>query len=209
MRKNRIKSNIWQITLQPKTDTNRLTSIRYIAEWSVKWEIHRKRELIQCKRCQRFKHSASNCMLPYRCVKCINTHEPGKCPIDVSDNKTKPCCVNCKGEHTANNARLCPIFKRQLELIEDKKRPNQNKKETVSSAAPSKSTQRQNNNQTYASTVNQNHQQQQLLQQQQQQQQRKQQQQSVNKQFSTHDIKQIIDDNQKSMRELMQSFFEQ
>lgn len=56
MRKNNIKSNIWQITLQPKTDTNTLTNIRYIAEWSVKWELQRKRTLIQCRRCQRFQH---------------------------------------------------------------------------------------------------------------------------------------------------------
>lgn len=77
MRKNNIKSNIWQVTLQPKTDTNTLTNIRYIAEWSVKWKLQRKRDITQCRRCQRFNHSASNCTLPYRCVKCISTHEPG------------------------------------------------------------------------------------------------------------------------------------
>lgn len=123
MRKNKITSNIWQITLQPKTDTNTVLGIRYIAEWSVKWEVMRKPTITQCRRCQRFNHSASNCTLPYRCVKCANTHNPGECPIDRNTNKTKPTCVNCKGEHTANNARLCPTFKKQLDIKEQKKQP--------------------------------------------------------------------------------------
>lgn len=106
MRKNGIKSNIWQITLQPKTDTNAILNIRYIAEWSVKWEIMKKPQVTQCRRCQRFNHSSSNCSLPYRCVKCVSTHEPGKCSLDTNNNKVKPKCVNCLGEHTANNARI-------------------------------------------------------------------------------------------------------
>lgn len=125
MRKNNIKSNIWQITLQPKTDTNTILNIKYIAEWSVKWDIMRKPTITQCRRCQRFNHSASNCTLPYRCVKCINKHNPGECPLDKNTNRTKPTCINCKGEHTANNARLCPAFKKQLDLKEQKKQQKQ------------------------------------------------------------------------------------
>lgn len=196
MRKNNVKSNIWQVTLQPKTDTNTLTNIRYIAEWSVKWELQRKRAITQCRRCQRFNHSASNCTLPYRCVKCINTHAPGECPIDSSDNKTKPCCVNCKGEHTANNARLCPYFKRQLEIKTTKSKQTQSKKNHASSNQPIQPPQK--NTQTYASAVSSNHQQRKP---------------STNKtsshqQYTHYDIKLILEENQKSMRDLMQSVFE-
>lgn len=122
MRKNNITSNIWQITLQPKTDINTILNIRYVEQWSVKWEMMKKPLITQCRRCQRFNHSASNCTLPFRCVKCTNDHKPGECPLDASDNKTKPTCVNCKGEHTANNARICAAFKRQLEIKEQKKK---------------------------------------------------------------------------------------
>lgn len=125
MRKNNIISNVWQITLQPKTDTSTIFKIRYIAEWTVKWELMRKPAITQCRRCQRFNHSASNCTLPYRCVKCINEHSPGECPLDSNNNKTKPTCTNCKGEHTANNARLCPAFKKQLEIKEQRKQTKQ------------------------------------------------------------------------------------
>ncbi|KAI4473877.1 hypothetical protein M0802_015898 [Mischocyttarus mexicanus] len=34
---------------------------------------------MQCRRCQRFGHSVSNCDLEYRCVKCREEHEPGEC----------------------------------------------------------------------------------------------------------------------------------
>lgn len=121
MRKSGIQSNIWQIVLLPKTDINTIFNIKYVAEWSVKWQIMRKPAIVQCKRCQRLNHSASNCTLPYRCVKCTDIHEPGKCPYDNNRNKTKPKCVNCNGEHTANNAALCPLFKKEMRLREEKK----------------------------------------------------------------------------------------
>lgn len=198
MRKNKIKSNIWQITLQPKTDTNTLTSIRYIAEWSVKWELQRKHTLTQCRRCQRFNHSASNCTLPFRCVKCTNTHEPGKCPLDSNDNKTKPSCVNCKGEHTANNARLCPVFKRQLEIKESKAKQNKKTKESATRSIHTHKSKHQHNDQTYANVTSNTTQQ-------------RQQQTNTsnqNKQNSQNDIKKLIEENQKVMHNMMQSIFD-
>lgn len=121
MRKNNLTSNIWQIVLKPNTDLKLIFNIKYVAEWSVKWELMRKRAIIQCKRCQRLNHSSSNCKLPFRCVKCTNKHEPGDCPCDSSINTTKPKCVNCDGEHTANNATLCPAFKKEMQIREERK----------------------------------------------------------------------------------------
>lgn len=128
MRKSGIQSNIWQIVLLPKTDINTIFNIKYVAEWSVKWQIMRKPAIVQCERCQRLNHSASNCTLPYRCFKCTDIHEPGKCPYDNNRNKTKPKCVNCNGEHTANNAALCPLFKKEMRLREEKKQNKNTKK---------------------------------------------------------------------------------
>lgn len=116
MRQNKTDSNIWQIILKPNTNTNKLFEIKTIDYWSVKWEYMKKPKLIQCKRCQRYRHSASNCTLPYRCVKCLEPHEPGNCPSNTSKNTIKPVCVNCKGEHTANNIRECPVYKRTISL---------------------------------------------------------------------------------------------
>lgn len=126
MRKNNIKSNLWLIVLQPNTDTNELFKIRAIDRAIVKFEFLRKPKVIQCKRCQRFNHSASNCSLPYRCVKCTDNHEPGKCTSQTKKNKFKPKCVNCQGDHTANDAANCPAFKKVIELRESKKKDSSN-----------------------------------------------------------------------------------
>lgn len=128
MRKNGMKSNLWLIVLQPNTDTAELFKIKSIESAIVKFEFLRKPTVIQCRRCQRFNHSASNCSLPYRCVKCTNVHEPGKCSSEAKGNKFKPKCVNCQGNHTANDAANCPEFKRVIELRtnkhKDKSKPN-------------------------------------------------------------------------------------
>lgn len=120
MRKNNAKSNLWLIVLQPNTDTRELFKIRAIDHAIVKFEFLRKPTVIQCRRCQRFNHSASNCSLPYRCVKCTNTHEPGKCPSTTKKNKFKPKCVNCLGNHTANDAANCEVFKKVIASKETK-----------------------------------------------------------------------------------------
>lgn len=114
MRHNKIKSNLWLITLQPNTDTNELFKIKAIEHAIIKWEFLKKPKIMQCKRCQRLFHSASNCKLEYRCVKCIEQHEPGQCKID-GNNKLKPKYVNCKGEHTANDFKNCPYFQKAIE----------------------------------------------------------------------------------------------
>lgn len=121
MRKNNSNSNLWLIVLQPNTDTKELFKIKAIDHAIVKFEFMRKPKVIQCRRCQRFNHSASNCRLPYRCVKCTNTHEPGQCPSTTMKNKFKPKCVNCNGNHTANDATTCDIFKKVIASKESKK----------------------------------------------------------------------------------------
>lgn len=138
----------------------------------------RKPALTQCKKCQRFFHAASQCHMPYRCVKCAENHAPGCCPLDQSNNKTKPKCVNCKGEHTANDAKQCPAFQRAIKLSNERKeknaKPNQTKRNEKYTQQPSQASstnqqqpraqqhQQQTRTQqpsTYAAAVNSNNQQ--------------------------------------------------
>lgn len=204
MKKNNITSNIWQITLQPKTDINKVLNIRYIEQWSVKWETMKKRQITQCRRCQRFNHSASNCTLAFRCVKCTNEHKPGECPLDSSNNKTKPTCVNCKGEHTANNARLCPAFRKQIEIKEQKKKPNQhsatvtrNEKYTTTNNHNTK--QHANTKMSYTET---------LKQQQSKQTELRSMTDTLNNNKNNKNIQQILEENQQSMRNMLNTFME-
>jgi hypothetical protein len=73
----------------------------------------------QCHRCQRFGHSANNCSLPFRCVKCLETHEPGQCARKTRDGL--PSCVNCQVEGHASNSTTCPAYKKHVEVITAKK----------------------------------------------------------------------------------------
>lgn len=100
MRKNKVASSIWHLVLQPNTDTKELFKKKNIGPHIVKYEFMRKPALTQCKKCQRFFHAASQCYMPYRCVKCTDKHNPGNCPLDQSNNKLKRKCVNCNGYWT-------------------------------------------------------------------------------------------------------------
>jgi hypothetical protein len=74
----------------------------------------------QCHRCQRFGHSANNCALSFRCVKCLETHEPGQCARTTREGL--PSCVNCGAEGHASNSTTCPAYQRHVESIAAKKR---------------------------------------------------------------------------------------
>lgn len=84
-----------------------------------------------CKRCKLWGHTASSCGRQFRCGRCLETHEPGatKCARqDLSIGTPK--CVNCRGDHAANNTQ-CPAYseyvtnlerRRQRQLTTNKRR---------------------------------------------------------------------------------------
>lgn len=53
-------------------------------------------------------HSAKNCGLDFKCVKCTASHAPGQFPRTSREGNAK--CVNCDGDHPANS-RQCQAFK--------------------------------------------------------------------------------------------------
>jgi hypothetical protein len=73
----------------------------------------------QCHRCQRFGHAANNCALPFRCVKCLDSHEPGKCARTTREGAAS--CVNCQAEGHASNSTSCPAYQKHVDLIAAKK----------------------------------------------------------------------------------------
>ncbi|KAG5681565.1 hypothetical protein PVAND_010984 [Polypedilum vanderplanki] len=100
------------------------SSYRVIDSIYVRWELldKKKKTHVQCSKCRRWGHTQANCGYKPRCIKCINDHEPGKCPrtsrIDTEDCKVT--CVNCNGNHPANS-RICPEFTKYLMNIENSK----------------------------------------------------------------------------------------
>lgn len=85
------------VQISADSDTKQLKNIRGILYRCVKWEPLKKPEIQQCRNCQGFFHSASNCFLQPRCVKCNQSHEIGKCEIssDTENDRDKLFCVLC------------------------------------------------------------------------------------------------------------------
>lgn len=82
----------------------------------------RKPKITQCRRCQSFFHSASNCYLPPRCVKCKETHEIGKCTLnDVpKEERNKIFCVLCSKYGHPASYKGCEKYKELQEKLRAK-----------------------------------------------------------------------------------------
>lgn len=97
---------IWLIQLNPGSDAQALLKTRCILNQIVKFEVKKQSRIPQCKNCQKFGHTASNCNRRYRCVKCVGDHRPRECPLNELRNNSavplKPKCVNCGGDHAAS-----------------------------------------------------------------------------------------------------------
>ena len=58
-----------------------------------------KKEIVQCKRCQRYGHTQKYCNHNFRCVKCAGSHPTDQC---TKSPETPAKCIHCQGEHPAN-----------------------------------------------------------------------------------------------------------
>lgn len=67
----------------------------------------KKKEIIQCIRCQAYGHSKTYCFKPYFCVKCGEPHNTKDC--NKSSN-TPARCALCNGNHPANY-KGCTVYK--------------------------------------------------------------------------------------------------
>lgn len=111
----------WLVQLEPQSDVNSLLSMKYFLNQKVKFERLKGGRVLQCRRCQRFGHSAGNCNLKFRCLKCLEKHDPGQCKnnLNTDENGSSPpaSCVNCGATGHPANYRGCPKY---AELIKKK-----------------------------------------------------------------------------------------
>lgn len=110
---NKISTDNFIVKFPNDFDVYKALDIKYICLQKVHWERFKMNGVAQCKRCQGFKHVAKNCCKLYKCVKCLEVHEPGAC-ARIDRNEGTPKCVNCKGDHPANY-KNCPVFKDVLQ----------------------------------------------------------------------------------------------
>ena len=64
--------------------------------------------VVQCYNCLRYGHVSNQCRSKVRCNKCGNEHKSEEC-----NSINPPCCIFCKGNHSALNHKDCPEFAKQ------------------------------------------------------------------------------------------------
>lgn len=122
---NNILLPIFIVQLRPGSNPGKLKEIKYINYQVVRWEKLIKKDSVQCKRCQRVGHAASNCSMNYRCVKCNEGHGPGECAVPkISNEIEKLFCVNYNSYGHPESYRGCPIIAANKNKIKEKGKLN-------------------------------------------------------------------------------------
>lgn len=94
----------------------------------------KRKRLTQCKRCQSYGHTASNCRRPYRCVKCLDTtHKWGECKRNSHDDQVA--CILCGLTGHPANSTKCTKYIEQVNKINNQKK-HQVPRQFVSTPAP-------------------------------------------------------------------------
>lgn len=105
---------VFYVDLEPKPNNKAIFDVKYLNNMKITFEApYKKKEIIQCKRCQRFGHSKNQCFRPYRCVKCGSAHPTTTC---TKKPDTEATCANCDEKHPASY-KGCKMYKQYRERI--------------------------------------------------------------------------------------------
>lgn len=109
---NKKKPSLYHFTVQitNESNLNNLVKIKNLLNHEIEWQKPYKQLVFQCSNCQRVGHGSINCHLGYRCVKCAESHGPGKCTV-ATDNKENFKCANCLATGHAASYKGCPYLK--------------------------------------------------------------------------------------------------
>ena len=80
---------IYIVKVSPNSNIGKLLKVNRLNYFKISWEKIRKNDVTQCHKYQRIGHTAQNCKLNCRCVKCTEPHGPGKCKIKKRKRSTQ------------------------------------------------------------------------------------------------------------------------
>lgn len=116
------RMNLFFINIEAKDNNKKILEVRALCHQLVRIETARKsQDLVQCRRCQEFGHTAKYCRRPFRCVSCGKDHKSSECTRSKDELAT---CIHCQGAHPAN-FRGCEFF-----IAYEKKTRPKGKKQT-------------------------------------------------------------------------------
>ncbi|GFS81895.1 nucleic-acid-binding protein from transposon X-element [Trichonephila clavipes] len=96
------------VILPRNTENLTIFDIKHVGHMQVKIEGYSVKGTTQCFNCNDFFHTAANCHMPPRCLKCGKEHLTKNC--DIKERQDNPFCINCETYgHTACYTK-CPKF---------------------------------------------------------------------------------------------------
>ncbi|GFU82431.1 nucleic-acid-binding protein from transposon X-element [Trichonephila clavipes] len=98
---------VFLITLPRNIDNAKIFKVDKLANITVTVEGYESKGITQCYKCQKFNHTASNCHIKPRCLKCGEAHQTAQCLIQKVENLY---CINCKTYGHMANYSKCPLF---------------------------------------------------------------------------------------------------
>ena len=98
-----------------------LYKIKTVYYQKISWEKLIKKDISQCRNCQMIGHVASNCNMPYQCVKCKEGHGPGECGLKNDTLNSQLFCILCQKYGHPASYQGCPKIKEIKKKIQEKK----------------------------------------------------------------------------------------
>lgn len=140
------QSSLFLVSISCTSAVKDLFAIKFVLYRCVKWERIRRSGPTQCYRCQQYGHTAGNCNMKYRCVKCAEDHNFGECKVAPGESpKEELYCVQCKKTGHPASYRGCPTYKEMVGKMRQRAEQARDKQRTKT---PTKLV---NNEQSFAS----------------------------------------------------------
>lgn len=146
---------MFYVDLEPSENNKEVYNLRAINNQIIKVEPPRRNHsIVQCTRCQQYNHTKTYCNLPYKCVKCGESHDTKSC------NKARDVparCALCGGDHPANY-RGCAVHKELQNKMKQSTQPPYRKRQisqTQQQGTQNTNTLQQQNNRTYSQATKQ------------------------------------------------------
>ncbi|GFU44785.1 uncharacterized protein TNCV_3150791 [Trichonephila clavipes] len=98
----------FQVTLPRNANNQKIFDLKTVGYMQVKIEGYLIRGITQCFNCNNFFHTAENCHLKPRCLKCGKEHPTRQCPI--KERQENPFCINCQEDGHSACYTKCPKF---------------------------------------------------------------------------------------------------
>ncbi|GFS80054.1 uncharacterized protein TNCV_2988361 [Trichonephila clavipes] len=103
------KSLPYFLVILPRNDNNsKIFDIAKLGYLQVKVEGYLVRGITQCFNCNNFYHTAANCFMKPRCLKCVKEHATKNC--HSKERQLNPFCVNCQDFGHSACYTKCPKF---------------------------------------------------------------------------------------------------